>query len=380
MQRPRIAILCNFPIWIAKHDFPVFNGHYATWLPSLYQAFEYCADSFEIHWVILSQILKHPLRFTSKKQHFHVLPRTKKTIGLYTLYLSDRRRIAQELTSINPNIVHTWGTEDCYGLCGKDFKGLWLHSVQGLLTAYKQRGHLSRFERHHAIYEKTVLRVCDHITTESPWAADRVREISPISEPMLWDYAVEDRFYNIERNISETPTCLYCGSDTPIKNVDCLIRAFSDSRLSHVKLKLAGVSELQRKNLPKNIIPLGRISRDEIATQMSEAWCLVHPSKADTGPTALKEARVVGLPCIVTTECGAKQYVEHGKSGFIMQCNDSEALIKHVLFLTQNRETALNMGMYKQQQCKDFLSKTRMYCQLKQIYHQMLGLQQKENL
>ena len=372
MERPRIAILCNFPVWIAKPDFPIFKGHYATWLPSLYQAFEHNSEQFEIHWVTLSKDVKKTHRFISGKQYFHVIPRTKKTIGLYTFYISDRRKVAQEIKIIDPQLVHTWGTEDCYGLCGKDFKGLWLHSVQGLLTAYKQRGQLSRFERHHAFYEKAVIRACKNITTESPWAAERVREMSPSSTPMLWDYAAEDYFYNIERNISDTPTCLYCGSDTPIKNVDCLIKAFSNSRLSHVKLKLAGISEQQRKNLPENIIPLGRISRDEIAKQMSEAWCLVHPSKADTGPTVVKEARVVGLPCIATTECGSKQYVDHGHSGFIINPGDVDMLVKCVLHVTENKHKAMQMGSYGQQRCLDLLSSETMYNKLKDIYTQTL--------
>lgn len=372
MERSRIAILCNFPIWIAKPDFPVFKGHYATWLPSLYQAFENSTENLEIHWVILNKEVKQTLRFTSKGQIFHVIPRTKKTIGLYTFYLYDRRRVAEELKLIAPHLVHTWGTEDCYGLCGKDFKGLWLHSVQGLLTAYKQRGQLSRFERHHAVYEKSVLRACKHITTESPWAKERVQEVAPNSSPILWDYAVEDYFYQIERNIAEAPTCLYCGSDTPIKNVNLLIDAFSDERLAHINLKLAGVSPQQRVNLPANIIALGRISREQIAKEMSESWCLIHPSKADTGPTALKEARVVGLPCIVTSECGAKQYIQHGYSGFVIKPNDVEKLVECVLLVTQNKEKAMQIGNVGHQQCRDLLSSETMYGRLKSIYNQII--------
>lgn len=373
MERSRIAILCNFPIWIAKPDFPVFKGHYATWLPSLYQAFENSTENFEIHWVILNKEVKQTLRFTSKGQIFHVIPRTKKTIGLYTFYLYDRRRVAEELKLIAPHLVHTWGTEDCYGLCGKDYKGLWIHSVQGLLTVCKQRGQLSRFERHHAFYEKTVLRTCKHITTESPWAKERVQEIAPASSPILWDYAVEDYFYKTERHITETPTCIYCGSDTPIKNVDLLINAFSDKRLAHIKLKLAGVSPQQRDNLPSNIIPLGRISREQIAKEMSESWCLIHPSKADTGPTALKEARVVGLPCIVTTECGAKQYVENEKSGFIIRTNDLESLINCVLHITQDKNIALDMGYFEHDACKKHLSKETMCNQIIRLYTQIIN-------
>lgn len=71
---------------------------------------------------------------------------------------------------------------------------------------------------------------------------------------------------------------------------------------------------------------------------MSQAWCLVHLSKADTGPTVVKEARVMGLPVILTDACGSKQYVEHNKSGFIVSPCDIESIVKSVLYIIESKE------------------------------------------
>ncbi len=372
-KRPVIAILANFPVWLIAPSLPTFRGHYAVWLWSLFQAFAH-QDAFDIHWVTLSKDVKKTLTLEEKGQHFHILPRTRKKIGLYTFYLHDRRQVARELRTIQPDLVHSWGTEDCYGLCARDFGGNKLHSVQGILKACLARGELATFMRHHSLYEPLVLRSIPHLTTESPWAAERVREIAPQARPQLLEYAVEERFFQIERKLTPFPSCLYAGSDTPLKNVDTLIQAFSDPELSHVTLWLAGVSPETRPGLPSNIKALGRVSREKMTELMSSAWCLAHASLIDTGPTVVKEARVAGLPVILTTECGSKRYVEEGKSGFIISPFDKAALIQNILTVTSHREIALKMGAYHRDDCRHALSTETMKNRLLELYQHLLSI------
>ena len=370
-MKRRIAILCNFPTWLLSSEIPQFQGHYAVWLKALYDSYPQDGP-YELHWISLNKDIKNSVYFESRKQFFHVIPRVRKTIGLYTAYCVDRIKIARLLKKINPDLLHTWGTEDCYGLCGTDFKGKWLHSVQGLLKAYMERGPMPRFFRHHSIYEPWVLRKCKYITTESPWAAERVRDIVPNANPMQFEYAVEERFFYQQRHLAESPTCLYCGTNTPIKNLQCAVDSFSRPELSHVKLELAGVEPGSIPNLPANIIPLGRISRDKVAEKLSQTWCLVHPSKADTGPTAAKEARVMGVPVILTTNCGSKQYIEPGKSGYIISPYDTDALISGILEITSSKSRCLEMGFCGQNQCSEALSAESMIKRLMSLYSSVL--------
>lgn len=370
-MKRRIAILCNFPTWLLNSEIPQFQGHYAVWLQALYDSYPHDGP-YELHWISLNKDIKHSVHFESKKQFFHVIPRVRKTIGLYTAYCVDRIKIARLLKKINPDLLHTWGTEDCYGLCGTDFRGKWLHSVQGLLKAYMERGPMPRFFRHHSMYEPRVLKKCKYITTESPWAAERVRDIVPNANPMQFEYAVEERFFHQQRILTDSPTCLYCGTNTPIKNLQCAIDAFSRPELSHVKLELAGVEPGSIPNLPANIVPLGRISRDAVVEKLSQTWCLVHPSKADTGPTAVKEARVMGVPVIISDQCGSKQYVEHGKSGWIIQPNNASCLASSVLNITANTEMSTTFGNHGQEICRKALSSSTMLSCLLKIYNSLL--------
>lgn len=369
--KPKIAILANFPAWLYTDKLPRFSGHYAVWLVALHEAFGKQED-FEIHWVTLSKDVASSLSFLSNNQHIHVLPRISRTVGQFTFYRHDRRQVAAVLQQIEPDMVHSWGTEDCYGLCAKDFKGPKLHSVQGALRAYMQRAKFPRFMHIQSWYEPGVWKSFLHMTTESPWAADRVREICPEIHPFIWEYAVEQRFFVCTRAISEQPVCLYSGADSPVKNVDTLIAAFSTPELSHITLKLAGVDPAGRPGLPDNIKALGRVGRDEMANLLSEAWALVHMSCADTGPTIAKEARVVGLPVIISDQCGSTQHVANGKSGFILAPHDVPGLVSAALAVTHDANTSLAMGAHGQENCRRALSADTMVDKLVTIYRKVL--------
>lgn len=372
MKKKKIAILSNFPIWLYCDDVPKFTGHYAVWLVAMFEAFKN-ADEYEIHWVVPHKNVMKERTFKLGEQTFHLIKKTRATIGLYTAYWWDRRQVAKCLRKIQPDLVHAWGIEDCYGLCAKDFKGARLLSVQGMLKAYIERAPMGRFMNIQSIYEPGVYRSIEYLTTESPWAADRVREIKPNADITLWEYAAEQRFFNMKRELTDTPSCLIAGTNAPVKNVPTAIAAFSRPELRHVKLYMAGIFPGAYENLPENIVPLGRVSRDEIAQLLSTSWCLVHPSLADTGPTIVKEARVVGIPVVLTSDCGSKQHVVHGKSGFIIKPKDVDALVDAVLQMTKDKETSLAMGAYNHEECRKALSEKTMIEGIRAIYNKILN-------
>lgn len=370
--RPRIAILADFQPSEADPSFPKPSGHYAVWLSSLFHTFEN-QNEYEIHWVTLNKGVTSPGIIEAKGQFVHVIPRGSRTLGQFTLYLRERLSVAREIKRIKPDLVHAWGTEDCYATCGADFKGNRLLSTQGLLTSYIQRGTMPRFAHRQSRYERRDLRAYPDITTESPWSEDRVRELAPRARIHHLEYAVEQRFFGKERELAEPPCVLYAGSDTPLKNIETLVQAFRDERLTNVTLNLAGVSADNHPNLPHNIHCLGRISRDEVVHQMQKAWGLVHASLADTGPTVVKEARVMGLPVALSTECGSKQHVEEGKSGFIIPPHDKEGFIRAVLTMTRDRQTSRSMGAWGQEECRRALSAETMYRSLCSLYEDILS-------
>lgn len=369
-QRPKIAILASFPVWLVNKEYPAAGNHYATWLPSLCDAFAEQQD-FEIHWIILRPNQKKVHHFTSKKQNFHVLPRTKKTLGLYSLYLHDRWLIRKTLQQIKPQLVHAWGNEDCYGLAGGDFKGAKLLSIQGLIRLCVKLSPMAKFEQRHSLYEAYSIQRYKEITGESPYCVEHAKKINPTAHIQQFDYAVESHFFEHQRELSKKPTFLFAGTGTPRKNAQLLIKAFSSPLLQHCELKLAGIPP--NKDFPDNIIGLGRVSRTKMAELMAETWGLLIPSLTETGPTVAKEARVMGLPVILSTECGCQQYVKHGESGFVISPQDLDGMIQSILELAHSKEKNLQMGSVEQNQIRSLLTAENMYLQIRFIYNRIIN-------
>ena len=81
----------------------------------------------------------------------------------------------------------------------------------------------------------------------------------------------------------------------------------------------------------------------------------------------------MGVPCVVTTECGAKQYVVHEKSGFVIPVKNSDALAESVLRITESQETSLRMGAYDHRRCREALSEETMIKKLFDLYDEILA-------
>lgn len=371
-EKVRIAILGDFPIGNVFKQYSYRAHFYPSWLYCLYEALT-AENEYDVHWIVINKSIKTKEILVAGNQTFHVLPGCRQMIGLVTAYLHDRYAVYSCLKEIKPDIFHAWGTERFYGLAAKDYKkGKTLLSIQGVLKACIKRAELPLFSRIHSLFEPGVMTSVDYITTESPWARDRVLEYAPCADVTLWDYAVEPAFYAIRRNLEESPTCVLACTHTKLKNVSLAVSAFSRPELQHIKLYMAGIKKENFPNLPGNIIPLGSVDRPGMAALLSKAWCLVHPSLADTGPTILKEARVAGVAAVVTSECGAKQYIQQGKSGFIIPPHDEQALVDAVLQVTKSREIAAQMGAYQQDFCRKALCEETMIDNLKKIYHRIL--------
>lgn len=369
-----IAIVADLPVWAARPDpvTPTSAWHYCVWLSALRKLLDNQND-YHVHWIIPDKTINERIIIETRVQTFHLIPKARLTLGLYSFYAYDVHHILKELKWISPDLVHSWGTENSHSLAACHYEGKKLLSIQGLLTAYAKRARLVRFERHQALYEPYTIRRFNHVTTESPWAELRVREISDAPVFHHLEYAVEDRFFTKERTLSNTPSCLYAGTNAPVKNIRAIVKAFRSPKLSHIQLYLAGVRPEHVPDCPENIIPLGPVNRDGIVQLLSKAWCLVHPSLADTGPTIAKEARVMGLPVMLTNACGSMQHIEHGKSGFIVAPYDIAAMQESVLQMTADAQTALRMGAHGQQECRSKLSSDTMMSRLMEIYGSILN-------
>ena len=365
----RVVLAADFPI----HGLPGFEhgapGHHATWLTPLAQELS-AVPGFDFHWITCTKHVSAHREIRHLNQTFHLLPRRKLSVEILTRFHRERRLIAALVGKLQPALFHAWGTEQGYALTANDFTGRSLISLQGILTAYCAASPMPLLTRIQAATEKAVLSKAKHLTVESPWGADHLRKLAPSASIDLLEYGADPACFSIERQISDKPTAVFLGSLTHLKGVDTLLAAFSDPRLSGVDLHIYGAGEKRftEGNHPPHIHFHGHRPPTEALQALSQAWCLVHPTRADTSPNAVKEARVIGLPVVTTPEGGQTQYVTHDKSGYILPAGAHEALIHGILAVTRTREINLRMGAAGRDVCRQLLTPSRTAHRLIQIY------------
>lgn len=140
-------------------------------------------------------------------------------------------------------------------------------------------------------------------------------------------------------NVNATKTRLFSfvsiGSLVSIKDYEMLIKAFSESNLTLERCTLSIVGDgterqklerlIEELNLKDSVFLLGRKTKDEIISLLSESHIYVLSSKSETFGVACIEALSQGLPAIAT-KCGGPEEFINKRNGLLVPINDISSM------------------------------------------------------
>ena len=358
----KIAILAAFPLHQLKGFGKAFQpkGHYATWLPQIAEAWDGKRE-VEIHWIVMSELVHERRDVSDRGQMFHVLPTTQRGRSA-TLFREDRKAIHALLDEIQADLVHGWGTEDVYGLAAVLSGRPNIVSMQGILSYYALKNRMPTRSYLQAILELFILWKAEKVTTESQWGRNVVLRRNPFAKVELIEYGVQQVFFQTKWQPEKTkPFALFVGGISPRKGIQDLVEAFRDPKISGSELVVIGGGEGDwsknlQKSAPPNIRWLGRKTTAETAEYMSKAWCLVLPTRADTSPNVVKEARVIGLPVITTRNGGQASYVQDGEDGYFVECGGIKGLVQKLRIVLGSLATTKKLGELGRQRYRDLFT------------------------
>jgi glycosyltransferase involved in cell wall biosynthesis len=128
---------------------------------------------------------------------------------------------------------------------------------------------------------------------------------------------------------------LFVGELVPRKGVDILISAFSQSsKCKDRRLLIAGAGSARAAlediadhlGVRTRVSFLGALSHTRVTEVMQQASVLVLPSRFDGWGFVVNEALSIGLPVIVTDQCGVAEVVHHNGGGCVVPSEDVGAL------------------------------------------------------
>ncbi len=150
---------------------------------------------------------------------------------------------------------------------------------------------------------------------------------------------------------------LFVGNLIPRKGLHTLIEALHRLPASGWRLTVVGSrrmdrnyvssiqSLIQRYELGAKIRLLGSLPRTEVAQLMASHHLLAVPSTYEGFGIVYLEAGGFGLPSLATDQGGAREIVEHGRTGYLVPVEDPDSLTRRIRHLLEKREDLIRMGL-----------------------------------
>jgi UDP-glucose:(heptosyl)LPS alpha-1,3-glucosyltransferase len=344
------------------------------------------ADSrFEIH-VFANRWRKGSLPITFHRVHIIPFPRVLRPISF--AYFAKRAMNSQKFA-----LVHSHErifAMDIFTVHGVPHRS-WTEKVR--------RKRMSLFDRSTAWVESKGIH-CDRISAILPVSElvkeellkvydipkERIRVIHPGIRPEQVSFTDKETWRSLIRErhglSQDDLILLFVGMNFEIKGLDRILSAVAylaqkGDRYSRLKVLVVGKGNIKkyeflarRMGIQDRVVFTG--VREEIATYYQASDVFVMPSLFDTFGMAALEGMAAGLPVIITRNVGAKDLVENGVNGFVLQNNPSPPEFGECLAVLLDKERRLRMGeMAKREASKhtwDHVAK-----QVSMIYEETLG-------
>jgi glycosyltransferase involved in cell wall biosynthesis len=251
--------------------------------------------------------------------------------------------------------------------------------MQGILSALILKSWMNPREYFQALLEIWCLRKAQLVTTESKWGAAIVRKRRGSQPIEIVEYGVRNSFFSSKWNPEkEKPYAIFVGSIVARKGIEDLVEAFRNLKKERYRLKVIGRAKTKylsilQKRAEGTVDWLGEQPAEVVQSEMSRAWCLALPTRADTSPNVVKEARVIGLPVITTRNGGQASYVQDGEDGYFVECGDVMGLVEKLRIVLGSLATAEKFGGVGKQRYRDLFAADQTAKRFQALYQKVFS-------
>lgn len=314
---------------------------------------------------------------------YYILPDSFPTAGYNENKPSNIKAWKNLLGDEKPDLIQIWGTEFTHGLCAlrqaKDIPSVIYmqgyvgsiarHYLAGMTDAelrssvtfrniLKQDSILKQQKRYYVQQEKEKEMFClsGRIISENEWCSMSVKAICPQIEvyncPLSVNHIFSEHSWDIEK--AEKHSIICNASGYPLKGLHMMLRAaallknkYPDLKLYVPGTKVASDGSLKgyikkqgytkyieklikKLGVEENIVWLGNLTQDKLASCYERARAFVLCSSIENHSSSLKEAMMVGTPCVASSVGGVPEYVRHGENGFLYRFEEYEIMAGYV--------------------------------------------------
>jgi glycosyltransferase involved in cell wall biosynthesis len=188
---------------------------------------------------------------------------------------------------------------------------------------------------------------------------------------------------NNEGKNGEAIKLLFVGKVEEHKGIKILLEALKKVKAKKQDVSLTMVGELKDEkyvknkikclNIEKSVELVGRVPFEETVRffQSCDIFCL--PSKFEAFGLSILQAMSCGKPIVTTRSGGIPEFVEEGKSGFLVSPDNSETLASKIIELIRNPSLRYEMGSYNRKLCKEKYDWDRIVEQFEDLYTEAIA-------
>lgn len=301
-----------------------------------------------------------------------------------TFYRGSRRALGRALEELRPQIVHAQDALRHGYVCLKTVRHApVVVSIHGI--ARETRNLLpSRTGRLQATLagvsvERYCIRHADYLLQPTPYPQEY---FGPEIAGRIVDVgnAVADVLFDLEP-APENGRILYAGGITQGKRVLDLVEAVA--RVPGVSLRLAGgtpdaayaatvTERIGELGIEGRVAQLGQLDAGQLVEEYRRAALLVLPSAQETSPMAIAEAMASGVPVVATRVGGVPHLVDDGRTGFLVEVGDVEALSRRIAELLGDEGTRRAFGSAARARAEHFRAGA-VAARVRDVYEEAVG-------
>lgn len=341
------------------------------------------------------------------------------------LVAKNKRYWMQIIEKEKPDLIQVWGSEFKHGLCalqaapqipsviymqgvlaaiaryyeaGIERKEIIKHTT--LLDIIKQDSILQQKKKYYtrAVCEKEMFDISGNVIGENLWCKAHCEAISPNVKVHFCPLSINEIFAKFDYDVSNVePYTLMCNAaGYPLKGLHILLRALVlvKEKYPSVKLYVPGTplvvkkdfasqirkrgyfnyieKLIQKLDLNDNIFFIGPLTPEQMADRMSKINIFVVCSALENHSSTLKEAMMVGLPCISSNVGGVPEYVKHGENGMLYRFEEYELLAEYIRNIFDDKVLAQKIGDAAKETARKLHDSADIYNKIIGIYKNIL--------
>lgn len=325
-----------------------------------------------------------------------IIPKYKYIDRLYNRWTYERSRdilvalAAEVVKNVNPDIIHVFGSEWCWGQVQTKTQIPVVIHMQGSMPPYHNAkfppGYSSRdimhllgfnlkarigtfIEQHKAItrvaQEEETLKVVNYYMGRTKWDHSIVKLYNPSAHYYYCSEALRPSFWGITqvwkpqqgakiRIVTTGMTSLLKGLDTILRTAHRLKKTGFDfewicaGRMDKRIKKLIEEKE-ETTYEANNVCIAGFLDSEKLTNLLLSADMYVHTAYIDNSPNAVCEAQLLGLPVIATFVGGIPSLINDGEDGILVPANDPFSMSYEIMKLADDKKRQIDMGVKARQ-------------------------------